>query len=104
MTGFGIFAARKLARERQDLLVARQELEKSIAELARSNSDLQQFAYVASHDLQEPLRTISGFVELFQKKYKHTKQIWQKSSDCDLKRKNEASSKENASSSRISRN
>ncbi len=71
----GVFAA---ARDITEKKIAQAELEKyqlhledlvrqRTDELTRSNEDLEQFAYVASHDLQEPLRAVAGFVELLRR-------------------------------------
>jgi signal transduction histidine kinase len=58
-----------ISREVDLLQDVNRRLDEQARDLERSNRDLEQFAYVASHDLQEPLRKVSSFCQLLQRRY-----------------------------------
>ncbi|MCU1491800.1 MAG: multi-sensor signal transduction histidine kinase [Acidimicrobiaceae bacterium] len=60
---------RRIVEELDSLRAAQEEISRQADELRRSNGDLEQFAYVASHDLQEPLRKVASFCELIERRY-----------------------------------
>ena len=64
----GIKKAEQKLKEYQDTLEEKVKIRTD--ELAKSNADLQQFAYIASHDLREPLRMITSFLQLLERRYK----------------------------------
>lgn len=79
LTGFGagaiaLYSLYQYNKTKQqadrDIAAYQQQLQDQISRLNLSNKELEQFAYVASHDLQEPLRKISAFGELLNEQYK----------------------------------
>jgi PAS domain S-box-containing protein len=63
----GVFAAARDVTERKAM---ENEIKLAMEKLQQSNAELEQFAYVASHDLQEPLRMVASYVQLIERRYK----------------------------------
>lgn len=65
-----VIGVSKIARDVTDKKIVEERLRRYIQELEYKNNEAQQFSYVASHDLQEPLRTITNYINLFSNDYK----------------------------------
>lgn len=70
LTGAFIVHSADMTRQIAELRQAQSELAAKSHDLALSNAELQEYAYAASHDLQEPVRTIIGFAQLLERRYR----------------------------------